>query len=413
MNHEPHSSAMVKSYLAQSACLLLLTLFKGFSMLHDFLKAHKNEILALSEEKTKRLAGYRGGSDQLRLGLPLFYEQLIKVLEEMLDEHPHPKNDMLSAAASHGREFLVLGYSLSHVVHAYGSMCQAITELATTRNAKISPHEFNILNGCLDIAIASAVSEFQFCSNEANEKREIKHLGFLAHELRNALSSATIAQEMIKVGLVGSGGSTAKVLESNLTHMRNLIDRSLSEVRMRSDSDLYIEKFRLSDIFDQISITANIDAIKKNQTLNIEVDWNIEVEGDRQYLISAIANLLQNAMKYTKNSGNIWLRGKVLNDRIIIEIQDECGGIQVEKISTLFETYTQENEDRSGLGLGLAITQKAIHLSHGKIQVQNSPGIGCMFILDIPQKLGIQPSNKQTVKGINSVQPDFNKKPLS
>lgn len=63
--------------------------------------------------------------------------------------------------------------------------------------------------------------------------------------------------------------------------------------------------------------------------------------------------------------------------------------------------------------LGLAITQKAIHLSHGKIQVQNSPGIGCMFILDIPQKLGIQPSNKQTVKGINSVQPNFNKKPLS
>ena len=114
----------------------------------------------------------------------------------------HNSDQMLSEAASHGKEFLNLGYSLSHVVHSYGSMCQAITELATRKNANISPGEFNILNGCLDIAIASAVSEFQFRSNEASEDREIKHLGFLAHELRNALSSATVAQEMIKAGLV-------------------------------------------------------------------------------------------------------------------------------------------------------------------------------------------------------------------
>ncbi len=121
------------------------------------------------------------------------------------------------AAASHGKEFLKLGYSLSHVVHSYGSMCQSFTELATQKNANISPQEFNILNGCLDIAIASAVSEFQFRSNEATEERELQHLGFLAHELRNALSSATVAHEMIKAGLVGVGGSTASVLEANLS----------------------------------------------------------------------------------------------------------------------------------------------------------------------------------------------------
>ncbi len=377
-------------------------------MLHEFLTTHRNEILELSSEKTKELAGVRGGSEQLKLGLPLFYEQLIKVLEHKLNKYP--QEDMLSVAASHGKEFLKLGYTLSHVVHSYGSMCQAITEMATKKNANISPSEFNILNGCLDIAIASAVSEFQFRSNAASEEREIKHLGFLAHELRNALSSATVAQEMIKAGLVGVGGSTASVLEANLTRMRDLIDRALSEVRMRADSDLFIEKFRLSDLFDQIVITAKTDAAKKRQTIDVDIDWKIEIEADRQFILSAVANLIQNALKYSKSGGKISLKGKLNGDRVIIEVEDECGGIQIDKISSLFNPYVQENMDRSGLGLGLTITQRAVLLSQGTIQVRNNPGTGCAFVIDIPQKVILPPSNKNAVSGTNSVQPDFTKK---
>lgn len=377
-------------------------------MLNEFLHINRSEILELSAEKTKKLAGLRGNSEQLKVGLPLFYDQLIKVLEQKLSKHP--REEMLTDAASHGKEFLSLGYSLSHVVHSYGSMCQAITELATIKNANISPHEFNILNGCLDIAIASAVSEFQFRSNEASEEREIKHLGFLAHELRNALSSATVAQEMIKAGLVGVGGSTASVLESNLVRMRNLIDRSLSEVRMRADSDLLVEKFRLSDLFDQIVVTAKIDASKKNQTISIDVDWKIEIEADRQFILSAVANIIQNAIKFTKSEGKILLRGTLVGDRVLIEVEDECGGIQVDKISSLFKPFVQENADRSGLGLGLTITQRAVHLSQGTIQVRNSPGVGCTIIIDIPKKVISSPSNKNAVAGKDSVQPDFGKK---
>lgn len=376
-------------------------------MLHDFLKLNKNEILELSEEKTKKLAGLRGGSEQLKAGLPLFYEQLIKVLEQKLMHQP--SDEMLAAAASHGSEFLKLGFSLSHVVHSYGSMCQAITELATTKNADISANEFNILNGCLDVAIASAVSEFQFKSNEANEARELKHLGFLAHELRNALSSVTIAHDMIKAGFVGVGGSTANVLEVNLVRMRNLIDRSLSEVRMRADSDLFIEKFRLSDLFDQIVITAKIDARKKSQTLEVEIDRQLEIEADRQFILSAVSNLVQNAIKYSKPIAKLLLLGRVVEDRVLIEVTDECGGINLDKISSLFKPFVQENADRSGLGLGLTITQRAVHLSQGSIRVKSDPGIGCTFTIDIPKKCNPQLSKKNAVAGIDSIQPKFDK----
>lgn len=377
-------------------------------MLHEFLEKNKKEILLLSETKTLSLAGIRGGSDQLKVGLPLFYDQLIKVLEQKLNANP--PEELLSAAAEHGKEFLRLGYSLSHVVHAYGAMCQAITELATMKDADISPSEFNTLNGCLDVAIASAVSEFQFRSVEASEAREVQHLGFLAHELRNALSSATVAHEMIKAGLVGIGGSTASILEANLSRMRHLIDRSLSEVRMRADADLFVEKFRLSDLFDQIIATAKMDGDKKKLTLISEIDWKIEIETDRQFILSAVANLVQNAIKYTKIGGKIFLRGKISDDRVLIEVEDECGGIDPTKMDSLFEPYVQTNEDRSGLGLGLAIAQRAVYLSQGTISIKNHPGHGCSFIIDIPQKLAPAQVPRTTVSGIHSVQPNFSKK---
>ncbi len=377
-------------------------------VLQNFLEQNRKDILLLSAEKTRELAGTRVSSEQLNAGLPLFYEQLIKVLHDRIGASP--PEEMLSAAAKHGKEFLRLGYSLSHVVHAYGAMCQAITELAAIKSAQISAEEFNILNGCLDVAIAAAVSEYHFRSNLATEEQEVKHLGFLAHELRNALSSAAVAHDMIKEGLVGTGGSTARVLESNLSRMRHLIDRSLSEVRMRADADPHVEKYRLSDMFDQIIVTARMDSNKKSQTLTSEVDWKIEVEGDRQFILSAVANLVQNAIKYTRTRGHISLKAHEKGDRVIIEVSDQCGGIDETKVSSLFEPYTQASEDRSGLGLGLAITQRAVYLSKGTVTLKNTPGESCMFVIDIPKVLVPGPSASPSVSGKDSIQPHFSKR---
>ncbi len=362
----------------------------------------------LSREKTALLAGKLPGSEQLNVGAPLFLDKLIQVLEEKMLKSP--PEAMLTEAAAHGKEFLKLGYSLSHVVHAYGALCQAVTECAIRLDTQISPENFNLLNGCLDIAVAAAVSEYQFRSNQMSEEREIQHLGFLAHELRNALSSAMIAHEMIKAGLVGTGGSTAAVLESNLVRMRHLIDRSLSEVRLRSDANLYIETFRLCDIFDQIGITARSEAKKKRQILDFTLDRTMELSGDRQFLISAISNLVQNGIKYTRLGGTVHLRAFLSEGRVRLELEDQCGGIPPGKTEELFTPYFQASSTRGGLGLGLSITRRAVELSQGTISLVNKPGHGCMFVIDIPQHAAVTPSAKLAVPGVLSVQPDFSKK---
>lgn len=371
-------------------------------MLHQFLELHRTEILALAEEKTLKLAGLLPSSEELKRGLPVFYERLIDYLKNPSTEVP--EKSLLPGAADHGKELLHLNYTLSHVVHAYGSMCQAITELAQRRNTSITTQEFNDLNLCLDIAIAAAVSEFQYRTVRAKEDREVEHLGFLVHELRNALSSATIAAEMIKHGLVGTSGSTARVLEENLNRMRKLIDRSLSEVRMRADPQLHIEKFHLNILVDQILLTAQSEARSKKQILTNEINLPIELETDRQLLLSAIANLTQNAMKYSKSGGEIFLRAGSTESNVVIEVEDSCGGLSSAQADNLFKPFTSSGIDQSGLGLGLTIVKRAVFLLQGKISVQSSSGNGCAFLIEIPKKMS-PISAKKTVGAEKSVQP--------
>jgi len=168
-------------------------------MLTDFLQQNKNAILALTERKTLELAGDHPSSEQLKQGLPTFYGHIIKVIGHAgSSEAPPPKDvdaiakaadrgdepamaeaahrpleaEVARSASLHGAEMLRLGYTLSHVVHAYGAMCQAITEVATEKDIPIEAREFHALNRCLDVAIAGAVTDYQSRKDSEDSRGE-------------------------------------------------------------------------------------------------------------------------------------------------------------------------------------------------------------------------------------------------
>lgn len=366
-------------------------------MLHNFLESNKDKILNMTEEKTLEMAGVRPSSDQLRKGLPIFYQQLIDILvfEERSSKTTdpggykateNPEEVALSASAGrHGSELMKLGYTLSHVVHAYGAMCQSITELATNEKTNITPSEFHHLNRCLDVAISGAVTEFQAHQNAKVQRQENEHLGFFAHELRNTLMSINISFEMIKKGSVGAQGSTSKIMESSLRRMRVLIDQSLTEVRLNVDPNIHPGSVNLLELVNEISSTAEVEAGLKKQLIEVFIEPSIVVEADQQFLFSALSNLVQNAIKYSHPNSKIQVRGFQKNSETIIEVEDECGGLTNAAID-LFKPFEQQNENREGLGLGLTIAQKAILLSHGTINVRNLPEKGCVFQITIPTK---------------------------
>ncbi|MHC5747296.1 MAG: sensor histidine kinase [Nostoc sp.] len=366
---------------------------RTFIMLHEFLLAERDEILALCSKKITGLGDSMSSSDEMERGLPVFYDELIEVLradadiDESREEHNNSIESVHRAAAERrGKESLKLGYSISQVVHGYGALCQAITQYIQENSSEItSPREFNRLNFCLDIAIAEAVTEFNRNQRENAERDEVQRLGFLAHELRNALTSAILASQLIITGKVGTNGSTSRILENAHNRMRNIIDRSLVEVRLRNESTGQYQRCRVIHLVSEVEATAWFEASAKSIEVRVEVAPELEVFIDRHLIISALSNLVQNAIKFTKQGGIVWIRGKAVGGRVLLEIEDQCGGLPPGEVEELFKAFSQMGTDKSGLGIGLTISRRAVSLNKGILSVRDIPHQGCVFSIDLPK----------------------------
>lgn len=389
----------------------------------EFLKTNEKTILASIEEKSSALAGLRPVSEAKRTGLPVFLKQFIGVLDHAPAESTQlDQNRMVRAAyasdepaiaaaagrpfdvevaksaGAYGKELQQQGYTLSHVVHAYGAICQSITELAIEKKAAITTEEFRALNRCLDTAIAGAVTTFHAGLTEDVNNRETQHLGFLAHELRNAMSIVNTSLRLIKSGTVGFGGSIGQILDRALKRQQELIDRSLAEVRLRVDPKVYKETASFLQLIDQMLVTADAETRLKNLTLQIDVEPGLEVEADQYLLFSAVSNLVQNAIKYTCTDGTIRIRAHGLGEQTIIEVEDQCGGLKSASPSDLFRPFEQQHKNREGLGLGLTIAHRAILLNDGTIDVKNLPGCGCIFRIKLPS-IKSNPLTERALRG--------------
>jgi signal transduction histidine kinase len=98
-----------------------------------------------------------------------------------------------------------------------------------------------------------------------------------------------------------------------------------------------------------------------------------------------VTNLLQNAFKFTKKGTTVTLRVGAGPERVIIEVQDECGGLAGGRIDDLFRPFEQRGADRTGLGLGLAFSRWGADANNGRLYARNLPNKGCVFTIDLPR----------------------------
>jgi signal transduction histidine kinase len=246
-----------------------------------------------------------------------------------------------------------------------------------------------MLNRCLDDAIAVAVTEYgrehdQFTLDE-EAARGSERLGFLAHELRNLINTATVAFEVLKSGNVGVAGSTGTVLHRTLMRLRALVARSLGEVRLSQGVQNRV-RFLVSGFIDELVPAATWEADARNMSLSvIQVEDGVEIEADREVLAAVVGNLLQNAFKFTRPRTTVTLRVRASTERVLIEIEDECGGLPDGNANELFRPFEQRSVDRTGLGLGLAYSRWGIEANNGRVYARNLPDRGCVFTLDLPR----------------------------
>jgi signal transduction histidine kinase len=361
-------------------------------MLHEFIEMNRDLIISRTRDRVRGRPWPSVATGELEHGVPLFLTQLAETLRLETTSSPYPDDAIGATAARHGGNLLQLGFTLSQVVHDYGDICQAITALAVEQHAPISVEEFHTLNRCLDTAIAEAVTEHARVTAQARSTEEIERLGHTAHELRDMLS-------------------TGEVLGRSLMGLGEVIDHMLSEVRLEAGKRRRV-RMSVVALIDEISATGILQSeYRRTQFIVEPVDPTLFVDGDPQLLTSAVMNLLLNAFKYTPPGGRVTLRARAEDRQLLVEIEDECGGIR-QSADDLFQVFGERRgTDRSGLGLGLSIARKAVRAHGGEIVVRNMPGKGCVFVVSVPLALegasvtqaSVQPS---VIAGIQADPPE-------
>jgi signal transduction histidine kinase len=176
------------------------------------------------------------------------------------------------------------------------------------------------------------------------------------------------------------------VLDRSLTRLSDIIERTLAEVRLDTRRQLTLETVELPAFLERLSVFAVLEAASKAVAFKISADRGLVVEADRELLSSAVAILLQNALRFTPAGSDVTLRARAVSERILVEIEDGCGGLTPATSTELGKLLDAPSADLSLDGSGVAICRHAVNLTGGILGVTDLPHRGCIFTIDLPRR---------------------------
>jgi signal transduction histidine kinase len=230
----------------------------------------------------------------------------------------------------------------------------------------------------------------------AADQRKDEFLASLAHELRNPLGALQSAAEVIRLTAPDSPElqSSQRVITRQIRQMTRLVDDLLDVSR--------ITRGRLVLRKSQVGLWAVIDdALEMNRpvleayghTLTVHRGSEaIHIEGDAIRLAQVVANLLDNASKYTPSGQRIELDVQVVGSKVQISVEDNGIGIEAALLPKVFDLFFQadaaEELARGGLGIGLTLVRRLVELHGGTVEASSSGlGKGSRFVVHLPQLL--------------------------
>jgi CheY-like chemotaxis protein/nitrogen-specific signal transduction histidine kinase len=233
--------------------------------------------------------------------------------------------------------------------------------------------------------------ELQRLREEARRKDEF--LAMLGHELRHPLAPLHMVAELSrKSGLSAEDIQwMGNIIDRQVQHLARLVDDLLDVSHVRQGKvKLQKETVGLDQIVERAVETCQplIEARRHQLTVSLpgEPLW---IDGDAMRLAQVVANLVNNAAKYTEERGNIWLRAEKQGAQVSLKVRDTGVGIAAEFLPHIFEPFMQGsrnlNRSQGGLGIGLALVRSLVELHGGTVQVHSEgPGQGTEFTVLLP-----------------------------
>jgi CheY-like chemotaxis protein len=223
------------------------------------------------------------------------------------------------------------------------------------------------------------------------DRTKDEFLAILGHELRNPLAPILNALQIMRMRSTDpSTDAERAVIERQVSHLSRLVDDLLDVSRVTMGKiDLRKERVDLATAVARAVEIAKPAIDAKGHHLEVAVPVGaLLVDGDLVRLAQVIANLLQNAAKYTEPGGNIRVDGRRESGEMILRVRDDGRGIPSERLASMFELFVQGNEgglSQGGLGIGLTLVRSLVQLHGGTVQAfSEGPGRGTEFVIRLP-----------------------------
>jgi PAS domain S-box-containing protein len=223
------------------------------------------------------------------------------------------------------------------------------------------------------------------------DRRKDEFLAMLAHELRSPLAPIRSAAEVLRMGQAPAAQWAREVIERQTQHLTRLVDDLLDVSRItRGMVTIRREPVDVAAVVQRSVETSRPMIDARHQHLSVSIpERSVRVEGDLTRLVQVMANLLNNAAKYTEETGHIWVEVRDEGEKVAISVRDDGMGLSAELLPHVFDLFTQaaRSLDRSqgGLGVGLTLVRRLVELHGGTVEARSEgPGRGSEFIVRMP-----------------------------
>ncbi len=217
----------------------------------------------------------------------------------------------------------------------------------------------------------------------------------VSHELRTPLTALSgYAQALSEDGLsAGDVRKHAAVIRRHVERLTTLISDLLELARLEEAGFApHRERFAAGDLLNELAREWEPRALRKGMTLAVDAQPDVTIYGDRGLVRQALANLLENAVKYCRPSDAIELAARSTADGAELEVSDTGPGIPYEDQPRVFERFYRVDKGRSreqgGTGLGLSIVKHAAEAHGGRVTLESRPGAGATFRIALPGREG-------------------------
>lgn len=226
--------------------------------------------------------------------------------------------------------------------------------------------------------------------NKQAENIRSEFVANVSHELKTPLTSISGFIETLQAGAVNDPETRDRFIEIiaiETARLKRLIDDILVLSDIESRMDTSDEIINVSKITDNVMEMLAPIAERRNITVINELEDNIELRGSEDKFRQMMVNLIENAIKYGKENGHVWIRGVETTGEKIITVKDDGIGIEQKDLERIAERFYRVDKSRStkvgGTGLGLSIVKHTAALFNGELKVRSKPDQGSEFSIVI------------------------------